>query len=126
MIENTTVTTALIVVGIFVVLLIAVAIYSIAKKRVAKATARAMEAHDTMQKAINQSDRLIVALNLEDDHFYNIHGDMLPPDGETGLPISAITALLHPDYLEEFAAFIEKLQKGETQDATLDYLFNTD
>lgn len=64
MIENTTVTTALIVVGIFVVLLIAVAIYSIAKKRVAKATARAMEAHDTMQKAINQSDRLIVALNL--------------------------------------------------------------
>ncbi len=126
MIENTTVTTALIVVGIFVVLLIAVAIYSIAKKRVAKATARAMEAHDTMQKAINQSDRLIVALNLEDDHFYNIHGDMLPPDGETGLPISAITALLHPDYLEEFAAFIEKLRKGETQDATLDYLFNTD
>ena len=106
---------------IFFIIIVVVAVYYIAKKRVAKVTAQAMKAHDTMQQALTLNDRRIVALDLSNDTFYNVYGHQLPADG---LPLSLATSLVHPDDLENFAAFIEKLRKGEKQEDTLRYRFN--
>ncbi len=106
---------------IFFIIIVVVAVYYIAKKRVAKVTAQAMKAHDTMQQALTLNDRRIVALDLSSDTFYNVYGHQLPADG---LPLSMATSMVHPDDLENFAAFIERLRKGEKQEDTLRYRFN--
>ena len=123
--ETTTYSSAMlfssVVMIIFFIIVVVAAVYYIAKKRVAKVTAQAMKAHETMQQALNLNDRRIVALDLSSDTFYNIHGHQLPEDG---LPLSQATSLVHPDYLESFAALIERLRKGEKQEDTLRYQFN--
>ena len=106
---------------IFFIIIVVVAVYYIAKKRVAKVTAQAMKAHDTMQQALTLNDRRIVALDLSSDTFYNVYGHQLPADG---LPLSMATSMVHPDDLENFAAFIERLRKGEKQEDILKYRFN--
>ena len=114
-------TYSMIIVALFITILLAIAIYYIVKRRVESLTARAMEANNMMQQALSQSDHLIVALNLKDNKFYNIHDSRLPA---TGLPISDAASLVHPDDREAYFSLIERLRSGEKQEDTLDYRFN--
>lgn len=121
----TSATASMIIVILFLAILLAIAIYYIVKRRVENVTARAMEANSMMKQAISQSDHLIVALNLQDNKFYNIQDSRLPQEGMHGMPLEHAAKLVHPDDLDAYYGLFEQLRSGEKQEVILDYRFNT-
>ena len=118
-------TFSMIIVALFITIVLAVAIYYIVKRRVDNVMARAMEANNIMQQAIGQSDHLIVALNLKDNKFYNIHDNRLPEEGMNGMPLEAAAKLVHPDDLDAYYSMLEQMRNGEKQEIVRRYRFNT-
>ena len=114
---------SMVIVALIIITLLAVAMHYLAKSRVASATAKAMEvANDIMKEGIDMSDHLIVALDLKENRFYNIHDERLP---ETGIRYEDVKRLVHPDHLDIYQNLIEGLRYDEKHEDVQTYLFNT-
>lgn len=107
---------------LLIIIVLAVGIRYLVKKRVARATAKAMEVNQVMMLAISQSEKLIVSLNLKENIFHNIHDKRLPSDK---LTYEKAREMVHPDDREAYDNFVEALRYGEKQEDTLEYRFNT-
>lgn len=107
---------------LLIIIVLAVGIRYLVKKRVARATAKAMEVNKIMLHAIGHSEHLIVALALKENIFHNVHDKRLPADG---LPLKKAREMVHPDDREAYDNFVEALRYGEKQEDTLEYRFNT-
>lgn len=107
---------------LLIIIVLDVGIRYLVKKRVARATAKAMEVNQVMMLAISQSEKLIVSLNLKENIFHNIHDKRLPSDK---LTYEKAREMVHPDDREAYDNFVEALRYGEKQEDTLEYRFNT-
>ena len=111
----------MIIIMVILLTIVCIVVYYLVKKNVAKATQRAMNANNVMQQAIARSDSIIVGYRLEDERFYNIHGNMLPQDAMT---LDEILAFAHPNNQEELRQFCEKLISGIQDEAQIDYMLD--
>ena len=117
--EYTSIFTMIIIMVIMVIMLavVCIVVYYLVKKNVAKATQRATNVNNIMQQAIARSDSIVVGYRLEDERFYNIHGNMLPHDAVT---LDEVLVLVHPNNQEVIRQFCEKLISGIQDEAQID------
>ena len=73
----------MIIIMVIMLAVVCIVVYYLVKKNVAKATQRATNVNNIMQQAIARSNSIVVGYRLEDERFYNIHGNMLPHDAMT-------------------------------------------
>ena len=113
---------SMVIVALIIITLLAAALHYLARRRVKRAMTRMTLANDIMKEGIGMSDQLIVALDLKENRFYNIHDERLP---ETGISYDDVKRLVHPDHRDIYQNFIEGLRYDEKHEDVQTYLFNT-
>ena len=101
---------SMVIVALIIITLLADALHYLARRRVKRAMTRMTLANDIMKEGIGMSDHLIVALDLKENRFYNLHDERLP---ETGISYDDVKRLVHPDHRDIYQNFIEGLRYDE-------------
>ncbi|MBQ8655768.1 MAG: PAS domain-containing sensor histidine kinase [Prevotella sp.] len=111
----------MVVILITILILTASVIHQLVKRNVKRATRKAMESNMIMQQAIARSDRTVIGYDPDDEHFYNIYGELLPKEG---LSRKDILRSVHPDDKEKMHVFFEALLSGSAETDNAYYQLN--
>ena len=79
---------------VVLIVLLALIINYLVKLRVAKSTERYTRINGVLKQSLDMGELTIAYLNLQDNKFYNFHGDHLSPEGEKGLSFHFRSVLL--------------------------------
>ena len=91
--------------------LIAWAINRLVLMRIRMGVGKSREISAIMQHTLDRSESYILKLDIARRHAINVHGHLLP---EEGIGYQESFGLIHPDDLNAYRAFIQRMVSGET------------
>lgn len=91
--------------------LIAWAINRLVLMRIRMGVGKSREISAIMQHTLDRSESYVLKLDIARRHAINVHGHLLP---EEGIGYQESFGLIHPDDLNAYRAFIQRMVSGET------------
>ena len=91
--------------------LIAWAINRLVLMRIRMGVGKSREISAIMQHTLDRSESYVLKLDIAQRHAINVHGHLLP---EEGIGYQESFGLIHPDDLNAYRAFIQRMVSGET------------